>query len=91
MIELIIITLFSIVYAEKAFVTTGLIFNNQFENVMKDMKEKVFFQVNVTEKTTTINGPQDFEIYVIDQPPSQESFELDEPPKLMKEGGEIRG
>ena len=48
-------------------------------SVVKD-NNKFLFDVKVTEEKTYVNNVDGFEILTIDCPPSEEYFELDEPP-----------
>ena len=53
--------------------------------VMKNEKEKLFFQIKITEDETVVRGVEGVDILTLDAPPeSIESF-IDEPPILRKE------
>ena len=48
--------------------------------VLKNNKDKVMFNVNVTEEKTTIDNVDGFDILGIDTPPGLYEYELDTPP-----------
>ena len=54
--------------------------------VLKNGKDKVMFNIEVTEDKTNISEAKGFEIYAIDQPPESEvyNFELDLPPEVKQ-------
>jgi len=49
-------------------------------SLLKDNKEKFFFDVKVTREKTFVKDVDGFEILTIDCPPTEEYFELDGPP-----------
>ena len=52
-------------------------------SVLKNGKEKVIFNVKITEFKTTVDNVNGFELLSLDVPP--DFFELDEPPMMYKE------
>lgn len=54
--------------------------------VLKNGKDKVMFNIEVTEDKTNISDAKGFEIYAIDQSPESEvyNFELDLPPEVKQ-------
>lgn len=50
--------------------------------VLKNNKDKVMFNVNVTEEKTTVDEVDGFEILEIDTPPGIYEYELDTPPGI---------
>ena len=58
--------------------------------VLKNGKQKVMFNVQITENETTIDDIEGFDILTIDEPP--EEIDIDEPPEgLGNEKPELRG
>ena len=58
--------------------------------VLKNGKQKVMFNVQITENETTIDDIEGFDILTIDEPP--EEIDIDEPPEgLGEEKPELRG
>ena len=55
--------------------------------VLKNNKDKVMFNVNVTEEKTTIDEVDGFDILEIDAPPGIYDYELDIPPGVGLSGG----
>ena len=53
--------------------------------VLKNKKDKVMFNIEISNESTKINELEGFDIYNLDVPPS-ELFDLDLPPMLGKEG-----
>ena len=51
--------------------------------VLKDGKQKVMFNIEITENETKINDVDGFDILTIDEPP--EEIDIDEPPEGMGE------
>ena len=50
--------------------------------ILKNGKQKVMFNVNVTADKTIIDNPEGFEVWEIDEPPGIFEYKLDLPPKL---------
>ena len=53
--------------------------------VLKDGKDKVMFNVKIEQDKTVIDDVEGFDILSIDEPPTEEEFELDSPPMLRGE------
>ena len=51
--------------------------------VLKNVKQKVMFNVQITENETTIDDIEGFDILTIDEPP--EEIDIDEPPEGLGE------
>ncbi len=49
-------------------------------SIVKNNKDKFFFDVKVSDEKTFVQEKDGFEIFTIDCPPTEEYFELDEPP-----------
>ena len=58
-------------------------------NVLKNGKEKIDFDIKITEEETFIENVKDFEIVKLDTPP--ENFELDLPPTFTQEKEALNG
>ena len=54
--------------------------------ILKDGKQKILFNVEITENETKIDDVDGFDILTIDEPPEVEEIDIDEPPKGL--GGE---
>lgn len=50
--------------------------------ILKNEKEKIMFNVQVSENKTLIDSVKGFEILSLDEPENEEEFKLDEPPML---------
>lgn len=51
--------------------------------VLKNKKEKVMFNVKITDTTTVISDNESCEIFILDSPPIDEDFEIDLPPQKL--------
>ena len=59
--------------------------------ILKDQKEKYFFDVEVKKETTIVSQKEGFDIFTVDCPPIIDEFDfiLDKPPSMYEESYEL--